>query len=72
MTLETLKQGLSLFGFEMNVTDNYITFEHDEVEVTVYRGNTAAEVKLLLMNIPMWTELAEQAIMEQKGGVRHG
>ena len=60
MTKQTLKEGLKLFGFELTIEKMYVTFEHENIEVSVSRALTEEEVKLLLLNIPRWTALLNE------------
>ena len=62
MTKQTMKEGLSLFGFDLHIEKEYVTFKHQDVEVTVYRRVSEDEVKLLLMNIPRWYSLANDTV----------
>ena len=61
MTKQALKEGLSLFGFDVDIQEKYVTFEHENIQVSVSRTLTEEEVKLLLMNVPHWAELANNA-----------
>lgn len=60
MTKQALKEGLKLFGFDMTIQEKYVTFEHENIEVSVSRALTEEEVKLLLMNVPRWAALVNE------------
>lgn len=62
MTIEELGRGLMLFGFNLQVTESHVSFEHKNVLICVKRGVSEDELKLLLLNIPRWVKLTDEAI----------
>lgn len=61
MTVQSLKEGLSLFGFEVDITKEWITFEHKNAVIEINRSISEDELKVLLMNVPNWFTIAKEA-----------